>query len=100
MARLKKFNHPVILKITFLKDYKIIAEFRDGSVKIYNFKPLLKKEPFSLLQSTTLFANGKIDAGGYGISWTDTIDIDAYDIWVAGKDITEQDIKNNSLHKN
>lgn len=31
----------------------------------------------------------KIDAGGYGISWNDYIDIDSNDIWVFGEPAPE-----------
>lgn len=82
-----KFNHPKIVKIEVVENYKIIAVFNDGSVKEFDFKPLLKEKHYEELNNLSFFKMAKIDAGGYGISWSDMIDIDSNDIWVAGEPV-------------
>lgn len=62
------------------------ATFQDGSVKKYDVKPLLQKWPaFMPLQDVSgLFEQVRVDAGGYGISWNDDIDLSCDEIWENG----------------
>lgn len=87
MEGIKKFNHPKIVKIEVTENYKIIAVFHNGSVKEFDFKPLLKEKEYKDLNNLSFFKMAKIDAGGYGISWSDMIDIDSNDIWVTGEPV-------------
>lgn len=70
----------------------IAATFFDGTVKEYDVKnlfplfPQLKK----LESDKVLFKNIKVDAGGYGISWDDELDLDAETIWEEGQTLEEQ----------
>ncbi|MBQ9236134.1 MAG: putative addiction module antidote protein [Alphaproteobacteria bacterium] len=86
-----------IKKIEILPDYAIKATFDHDVVKTYDFKPLFDKYPvFEPLKNETFFANAVIDCGGYGLMWTDDIDIDAGELWYNGITTldTEQDIVN------
>ncbi len=76
-----------IKKINFLPDFIIKAEFVSGVQKLYDMKPLFDKyEAFKPLKDIPgLFAKGRIDCGGYGITWTDDTDIDSSEIWHNGK---------------
>lgn len=87
MERLK-FDHPKIVRIEVADNFQIIAVFSDGSVKKFDFKPLLKEKQYVELNNLSFFQMAKIDAGGYGVSWSDMIDIDSNDIWVAGEPVT------------
>lgn len=85
-------KHPKIKVLKALDNYILQATFADNNItKKYDCKPLIKKEPFILLKSLPLFKTAKIDAGGYGISWNDDIDLDAYEIWIAGVEETSSD---------
>lgn len=67
-------------------DYVLLVHFSDGTVKRYDIKPLFDKIPvFESLRSTPgLFQQVVVDPGGYGISWTDMIDLDCEELWVNG----------------
>ncbi len=86
-----------IKKINFLPDFIIKAEFISGVQKLYDMKPLFEKNEVlkPLKDIPGLFAKGRVDCGGYGIAWTDDIDIDSGEIWYNGKCIlkTDEDIK-------
>lgn len=86
-----------IRKIDLLPDFIIKAEFSGGVQKLYDMKPLFEKyEAFKPLKDIPgLFARGKVDCGGYGVAWTDDIDIDSGEIWYNGKCIlkTDDDIR-------
>lgn len=79
MARLAS-AHPRVEKIAVLPDYRLDVLFVDGDHRIYDCSPLLSREPFTLFRTKGLFEAVKIMPGGYGIAWTEAIDLDAYEL--------------------
>ncbi|MGL5821591.1 MAG: DUF2442 domain-containing protein [Sarcina sp.] len=67
--------YPKVKKITPLINYRLQVEFSNKVTKIVDFTKKLKEDPYTDLEDINLFNNAKIDAGGYGISWNDAIDI-------------------------
>lgn len=77
--------HYKIKSIEILPDYKIKALFDGGVVKMYDFKQLIRShKAFEPLMEKELFNQATLDCGGYGISWSDDLDIDASEIWNNG----------------
>lgn len=72
--------------VTPLPDYTLLANFSDGSVKSYDFRPLLDHmEVYApLRESPAFWASAAVDPGGYGVSWSDDIDISAEELWEHG----------------
>lgn len=72
--------------VTPLPDYTLLANFSDGSVKSYDFRPLLDRlEVYApLRESPAFWASASVDPGGYGVSWSDEIDISAEELWEHG----------------
>ena len=70
-----------------LPDYKLLVDFTTGEKKQYNVKPLFDKwEPFKALVITKgLFEQVRVDAGGYGVSWNDNIDLSCNELYDNGK---------------
>lgn len=71
----------------FAKDSLLIeAVFLGGEVKQYCVEWLFGRFPEFLLlkKDAQLFAKVHVDAGGYGISWNDELDLDAETIWEDG----------------
>lgn len=74
-----------IKSIEILPDFIIRASFENDVIKTYNFKPLFAKYPvFEPLKQESFFAQAAVDCGGYGIRWSDDMDIDAAEIWYNG----------------
>ena len=75
-----------IKNIEPLKDYNLLATFTDGTVKVYDVKPLFSTiAAFDSLQHIPgLFKQVKVDIGGYGISWNDYLDLSCDEIWEKG----------------
>lgn len=73
--------------ITPLHNFTLRAEFLDGSEKIYDVKPLMKKIPvFEMLGYVHgLFEQVRIDTGGYGIIWNDDIDLSCDELYENGR---------------
>lgn len=56
--------------------------FDEGSEKLYDCTPLLAIKAFEPLRQIWLFNQVKVDAGGYGISWNDEIDLAESELWL------------------
>jgi hypothetical protein len=69
-----------------LPEYELLLTFANGEIKQYNVKPLFDKwVPFKALSEITgLFEQVKVDAGGYGISWNDDIDLSCNELYENG----------------
>lgn len=69
-----------------LPDYALLVVFANGERKIYDVQPLFNKwEAFKSLDTTKgLFEQVKVDAGGYGISWNDDIDLSCNELYENG----------------
>ncbi len=77
-----------IFTVKAFPDLKLLVWFADGECKIYDVKPILAKwPPFLALRDEQLFRRVKVDAGGYGISWNDDIDLACNELWDNGDSI-------------
>ena len=76
-----------VKNVKALPDYILKIYFINGICKYYDVKPLFEIwQPFRALQYTTnLFPLVKVDAGGYGISWNDDLDLSCDELWKNGK---------------
>ena len=76
-----------VKSVTPLPDLCLLAEFQDGMKKKYDVKPLFKKWPaFRILDSVPgLFEQVRVDAGGYGVSWNDDIDLSCDELYHCGE---------------
>ena len=72
-----------------LDNYLLLITFQNGIKKQYDIKPLFEKwkEFKTLYNNLVLFKNVKVDAGGYGISWNDNLDISCTELWNNGMQI-------------
>lgn len=77
-----------------LPAFNLLIHFVTGECKRCNVAPLLKKwEAFKTLSSIKgLFEQVKVDAGGYGISWNDDIDLSCNELWENGLPIDASSI--------
>lgn len=76
-----------------IKDIKVIgnstlkATFTDDVVKVYDVQKMVSSHPIfqTLIQDQGLFKKVQVDIGGYGVSWNDTIDLSAEEIFYEGE---------------
>ena len=75
-----------IKKVIPLENFVVLAIFQDGVEKEYDMKQLFDTFPqFRAFECEEgLFEKVSVDAGGYGISWNDELDLDAETIWEDG----------------
>jgi len=76
-----------IKSVRALQNYILEITFENSEIKYYDVKPLFKKwivfEKLKNMQG--LFQQVKVDAGGYGVSWNDEIDLSCNELYINGK---------------
>ena len=78
-----------IKNVNALADFKLSIQFAEGITKIYDVKPLIKKNGmFKPLENEQLFFSVAVDTGGYGIIWNDNIDISCDELFENGTKIS------------
>ncbi len=82
---MKTVGYPKIEAVTPLPGKQLLVRFAGGTEKVYDCGPLLGQEPFSALENESLFRQVKVDAGGYGVSWSDQIDLSESELWINGR---------------
>ncbi len=67
-------------------DFSLEVEFMNGEVKKYKMDYMLSRFPQfqTLKDDKKLFKSVKVDAGGYGVSWNDDLDVDAATLYEEG----------------
>ena len=76
--------HKITSARAFASHY-IFASFSTGEIRLYDIAPLAARWPaFKALCDATLFESMKVDAGGYGVSWNDDLDLSADEIFESG----------------
>ena len=82
--RVKMEQFPKIKKVQPIEGKRLIVTFDNGVKKIYDCSPLLKEEAFKPLQNDLLFRDVKADKHGYGVIWSDELDLSESEIWING----------------
>jgi hypothetical protein len=76
--------YPKIASVMPMPEKQLLVVFDNGVRKMYDCKPLLTKTVFKLLKQDWLFESVRVDGGGYGISWSDEIDLAESELWENG----------------
>lgn len=79
-------NSAVIRSVKPLQGRRLLVKFGNGAEKVYDCNQLLHLEMFQSLKDEAFFKSVKVDAGGYGVSWSDDVDLSEYELWVNGKE--------------
>ncbi|MBI5471574.1 MAG: DUF2442 domain-containing protein [Ignavibacteriae bacterium] len=72
---------PRIESVKPLDGKRLLVGFANGEVKVYDCTHLLESERFQLLNTEAFFRAVRVDAGGYGISWNDEMDLSECELW-------------------
>ena len=83
-------NAPKITSVQVLENKKLLVKFENDVVKIYDCTQLLGIDMFQVLKNDAFFKLVKVDAGGYGISWSDDADLSEYELWTNGVETVMQ----------
>lgn len=84
--------YPQIQSVTPLADFRLLVCFLNGVEKVYDCRPILQRPAFFLLKTPAIFRTVRVDAGGYGVSWNDDLDLAETELWTNGMDVKEQEL--------
>ena len=79
--------YPKINTVTALPNYRLAVTFQNGIVKLYDCLSLLEEPAFAPLRTEALFDQVEVDAGGYGVIWSDEVDLSESELWLNGVEI-------------
>jgi hypothetical protein len=77
--------YPRVISVTPLRGKRLRVAFSSGVSQVYDCNPLLNAEPFAPLKSYAFFARVRPAEGGYGIVWSDEVDLSESEMWLHGK---------------
>ena len=77
-------SYPKIKHVEPLAGKRLLVIFGNDTKKIYDCSLLLKEETFKPLLNDALFKSVKTDRHGYGIIWSDEIDLSESELWING----------------
>lgn len=80
---------PKISAVRALQNNRLLVKFVNGAERIYDCTPLLHLERFGLLKNEAFFKAVRVDAGGYGVSWNDEMDLSEYELWANGVEVRD-----------
>ncbi|WP_165172660.1 helix-turn-helix domain-containing protein [Adlercreutzia sp. ZJ242] len=74
--------------VVALPGLRLGVQFANGATKIYDVKPLIARFPaFGALEDEALLSDVRVDVGGYGIIWSDELDLSCDELWEHGEDV-------------
>uniref|UniRef100_A0AAU8B7Y0 Helix-turn-helix domain-containing protein n=1 Tax=Dulem virus 33 TaxID=3145751 RepID=A0AAU8B7Y0_9CAUD len=79
-----------VKSVAVINNLTLLVHFVEGQTKTYDVSPLFLTIPaFQAFSNTPgLFEQVKVDAGGYGISWNDDLDLSCDELWENGSAIS------------
>lgn len=78
-----------IKNVSPLPDFRLSVQFCEGVTKLYDVTPLFERLPVfrSLEENLEEFMRVKVDMGGYGIVWSDELDLSCDELWEHGVEV-------------
>ena len=80
---------PKISRVKPQADKLLLVDFANGEKRLYDCKPLLLHEEFRLLSDDAFFKCAKADPHGYGVVWSDEVDLAESEIWLNGERVKD-----------
>jgi hypothetical protein len=77
-------TYPKVTSVRPAEGKCLLVTFDNAVRKVYDCKPLFDTPPFHALKDDWLFKTVHPDPGGYGVSWTDDIDLSESELWEHG----------------
>ena len=77
-------KYPKILNVKPKKGKRLLVTFNNGIKKIYDCSSLIDDDIFKPLMNDALFNSVQADKHGYGVIWTDELDLSESELWING----------------
>ena len=73
-----------ILDVKPKKGKRLLVTFNNRIKKVYDCSPLIDDDIFKPLMNDALFNSVQADKHGYGVIWTDELDLSESELWING----------------
>lgn len=83
-------HYPRVTEVVALPHYQLRVCFDNGDLRLYDFHPKLSLPAFQLLKNEAFFRSVQVDSGGFGIVWSDDIDIAESELWLNGTPLSAE----------
>lgn len=77
--------YPRVKSVHALPSKRLRVTFENNEVRVYDCTPLLQEPPFRSLQDDAFFRKVYADPHGYGVAWSDEVDLAESELWLNGK---------------
>ena len=84
---------PRVKAVEAIGQTELLVRFDNGVERIYDCGPILARPQFHLLRDPAFFRAVWVDIGGYGISWSDDIDLSEYELCVNGRSVAKNPVQ-------
>ncbi len=78
---------PRIASVEAIGPMKLLVQFDGGGKKVYDCRQLMARPQFQSLSNPAFFRAVKVDPGGYGVLWSDDVDLSEYELWANGEPV-------------
>ena len=87
-------HFPKVRTVRAEGDKTLWVLFDNGVAKRYDCRPLLNIDSFRVLQNDAIFHAAHADPHGYGVVWSDNVDLAESEVWINGKELEDyEDLK-------
>ena len=76
--------YPKVKSVQALPSKRLRVTFENDEVRVYDCTPLLHEPAFRFLQNDAFFRNVCPDPHGYGVAWSDEVDLAESELWLHG----------------
>lgn len=77
-------TYPRVRSVEALPGKLLRVTFDTGATRYYDCNPLLNLPAFRMLRNEAFFGNVRADPHGYGVLWSDDIDLAESELWIHG----------------
>lgn len=78
-------TYPKVTAVTPLTGKRLRVTFANGDVRVYDCTALLADPAFRLLHDEAIFRAVQADPHGYGVAWSDDLDLSESELWLNGE---------------
>lgn len=79
------FVYPKVKSVSPLPGKRLHITFVNGDVRVYDCELLASDPAFRLLSDEGLFRSVQADPHGYGVVWSDSLDLSESELWLNGE---------------
>ncbi len=81
---------PLVTDVVALPDMRLLVTFENGERRSYDCSKLLDRGAFTPLRDEAFFRGVQPDPHGFGVLWSDEVDLAEAELWLNGSSDLER----------